>query len=177
MMERLLERLSLSVFRKNFIIKGGFLIAAIVGLGSRGTMDLDVTAKDFLLTHDSITEAFNVISAIELEDDIAFSISKTTDIREGDDYPGLRVHLLAKYPPLNVPLTVDVTTGDRITPSEIEYSFRLLYSFFIWQPCHAFNIHIRLTIIQPAYYLTALHILLTACITSFQPMPSAYESL
>jgi predicted nucleotidyltransferase component of viral defense system len=127
MMERLLERLSLSQYRKNFIIKGGFLIASIIGLDNRGTMDLDVTTKGFSLTRESIGEIFEDICKIEVDDDIAFTIARITDIREGDDYPGLRIHLSAVYSPLNIPLSVDVTTGDRITPGEIEYSFKLLF--------------------------------------------------
>lgn len=45
------------------------------------------------------------------------------DIRETDDYPEIRVSLKANYAPISVPLTVDVTTGDMITPSEIKYAF------------------------------------------------------
>lgn len=127
MMERLLERISLSQYRRNFILKGGFLIAAIVGLDTRATMDLDTTVKGFPLTHESIGRIFSEICAVSVEDDVAFSVSRVTDIREGDDYPGLRVALIAHYPPLAVPLTVDVTTGDRITPREVEYSFNLLF--------------------------------------------------
>ncbi len=126
MMERLLERISLSKYRRNFILKGGFLIAAIVGLDTRATMDL-ATIKGFPLNHESIRGIFDEICAVPVEDDVAFSVSRVTDIREGDDYPGLRVALTASYPPLAVPLTVDVTTGDRVTPREIEYTFKLLF--------------------------------------------------
>ena len=56
-----------------------------------------------------------------------FEIAGISDIRESDDYPGIRVALKAKYPPISVPLTVDVTTGDMITPREVEYSFSLLF--------------------------------------------------
>lgn len=126
-MERLLERISLSNYKKNFILKGGFLIAAIVGLDTRTTMDLDATIKGFELTHDAIREIFEEICKINVEDDVCFSVNRTTDIRETDDYPGIRVSLTANYPPLKVPLTVDVTTGDRITPREITYTFRLLF--------------------------------------------------
>ena len=125
MLERLLERISLSEYRNNFILKGGFLIAAIVGLDTRATMDLDTTIKGFPLSHESIREIFEKVCAIKIEDDISFKLLRTTDIREGDDYPGMRVSLVAEYPPLSVPLTVDVTTGDRITPREVEYSFKL----------------------------------------------------
>jgi len=127
MMERLLERISVSEYKNNFILKGGFLIAAIVGLDSRATMDLDTTIKGFTLSHESISKIFEEICSIEIDDEIKFDLQRTNDIREGDEYPGIRVSLAAIYPPLNVPLSVDVTTGDRITPKEIEYSFKLLF--------------------------------------------------
>lgn len=127
MMERLLERVSLSKYKENFIVKGGFLIAAIVGLDTRTTMDLDTTIKGFELTHDSIREIFEDICKMAVKDDVAFSVNRTTDIRETDDYPGIRVSLTASYLPLKVPMTVDVTTGDKITPREIEYTFHLLF--------------------------------------------------
>jgi len=127
MMERLLERISLSDYKLNFILKGGFLIAAIVGLDSRATMDMDTTIKGFPLTHESLRGIFDEICAVEVEDDVTFSVTQTTDIRERDDYPGIRVHMTANYPPLAVALKVDVTTDDKITPREVEYSFKLLF--------------------------------------------------
>lgn len=127
MLERLLERISLSPYKDNFILKGGFLISAIVGLDTRATMDLDTTIKGITLTHDSISEIFSKICTVEIEDDVTFSIVDITDIRETDDYPGIRVSLKANYEPISVPLTVDVTTGDVITPREIRYTFKLLF--------------------------------------------------
>ena len=127
MLERLLERISLSAYKRNFILKGGFLISAIVGLDTRATMDLDATIKGFTLTHESIQEIFEEICAVEVPDDVLFELREISDIREGDDYPGIRVSLNANYPPIRVPLTVDVTTGDIITPREIEYTFSLLF--------------------------------------------------
>jgi len=127
MLERLLERISLSAYKQNFILKGGFLISAIVGLDTRATMDLDTTIKGFTLTHESIRRIFEEICAVEIADDVHFELVDIADIREGDDYPGIRVSLKANYPPISVPLTVDVTTGDIITPQEIEYTFSLLF--------------------------------------------------
>ncbi len=127
MLERLLERLSISKYKHNFILKGGFLISAIVGLDTRATMDLDTTVKGFTLTHESAREIFAEICSVEVEDDVKFEIADISDIRDGDDYPGIRVGLKANYPPISVPLTVDVTTGDIITPREIEYTFSLLF--------------------------------------------------
>lgn len=127
MLERLLERISLSPYRNNFILKGGFLISAVVGLDTRATMDMDTTIKGFTLTHESIRSIFTEICTVAIEDDVSFEITRVEDIRETDDYPGIRVSLLANYPPISVPLTVDVTTGDAITPKEIEYTFSLMF--------------------------------------------------
>lgn len=127
MLERLLERISLSQYKYNFILKGGFLISAIVGLDTRATMDLDTSIKGFTLTHEKIREIFSQICAIPVDDDVCFELGDISDIREGDDYPGIRVCLKANYAPISVPLTVDVTTGDAITPREVEYTFSLLF--------------------------------------------------
>ena len=127
MLERLLERISLSPYKNNFILKGGFLISAIVGLDTRATMDLDTTIKGFTLTYEAIRKIFTEICAVQIADDVQFEVVGISDIRETDDYPGIRVALKANYPPISVPLTVDVTTGDMITPREVEYTFSLLF--------------------------------------------------
>lgn len=127
MLERLLERISLSKYRQNFIIKGGFLISSIVGLDTRATMDLDATIKGLSLTQNSIKSIFLEICNLEVDDDIVFEIIDIHDIREGDIYPGIRVALKAIYKPINVTLTVDVTTGDIVTPKEIEYTHPMLF--------------------------------------------------
>ena len=88
MLERLLERISLSAYKQNFILKGGFLISAIVGLDTRATMDLDTTIKGFTLTHEAIRRIFEEICAVEVADDVRFELVDIADIREGDDYPG-----------------------------------------------------------------------------------------
>ena len=90
-------------------------------------MDLDTTIKGLTLTHESILEIFKEICGMEFADDVKFDLVDISNIREGDDYPGIRVALKANYPPISVPLTVDVTTGDAITPREIEYTFPLLF--------------------------------------------------
>ena len=127
MLERLLERISLSKYNKNIILKGGFLISAIVGIDSRTTMDLDTTIKGLPLTKDFVNNMFYEICQISIDDNISFNIRKVDDIRKQDEYSGVRVFLDAVYPPLNVPLSVDVTTGDKITPKEIEHSFKMMF--------------------------------------------------
>ena len=126
MLERLLERISVSKYHHNFILKGGFLIAAMVGLDTRATMDMDVTIKGWPVNEDSIKKMFLDICKIDLHDDVIFEFKKIGEIREGDEYTGYRVSVSANYPPMAVPLKLDITTGDKITPREIEYRFKLL---------------------------------------------------
>ncbi len=126
MLERLLERISLSRYQQNFILKGGFLIAAMVGLDTRATMDMDATIKGLPVNEQTIRKMFEEICKIELDDDVTFSFRSIGEIREGDEYTGYRVSLSANYPPMEVPLKLDITTGDKITPREIEYQFKLL---------------------------------------------------
>lgn len=126
MLERLLERISVSKYQRNFILKGGFLIAAMVGLDTRATMDMDATIKGLPVNEQTIREMFDEIFQIKLDDDVTFRFRSIGEIREGDEYTGYRVSLSANYPPMAVPLKLDITTGDKITPMEIEYHFKLL---------------------------------------------------
>lgn len=126
MLERLLERVSVSPYHDNFILKGGFLIAAMVGLDTRTTMDMDATIKGYPVNEQTIRKMFEEICSIELKDDVVFSFRSIGEIREGDEYTGYRVALTAEFSPMAVPLKLDITTGDKITPKEIEYSFKLL---------------------------------------------------
>ena len=126
MLERLLERISISEYKQNFILKGGFLIAAMVGLDTRATMDMDATIKGRPVTEESVKQMFLDICAIDIHDDINFEFKKIGEIREGDEYTGYRVSLSANYSPMAVPLKLDITTGDKITPKEIEYKFKLM---------------------------------------------------
>lgn len=127
MLERLLERISISKYKDNFILKGGMLISAILGMSSRSTMDMDTTVKGFELTQENATNILKEICNIELNDDITFSMKKIELIREDDDYNGYRACLEAKFKnTMPVNLKIDITTGDAITYKEIEYDYNLL---------------------------------------------------
>jgi predicted nucleotidyltransferase component of viral defense system len=126
-LERLLERMSLSRFSDSFIIKGGFLLAVIIGLNSRATMDLDTTVRGFDLNEDVLQGMFNEIVNINCDDDLTFSLEGISEIREGDDYPGLRVSLLAHFEKMAVSISVDVTTGDMIIPAPMLRDYPRLF--------------------------------------------------
>ena len=127
MLERLLERISISKYKDNFILKGGMLISAMLGIDSRTTMDMDTTIKGFSLTKGNITNIMDEICNIEIDDNVTLKINKVELIREDDDYGGYRITFEAKYNnEMPVIMKIDITTGDKITYKEIEYSFTLM---------------------------------------------------
>lgn len=134
-MERFLERVSLSRYRNNFILKGGMLVAAVVGLESRATMDIDTTVRALPLTMENAREVIEEIIKIDLSDGMSFTITSVGDIMEGHDYPGIRFMLEATLDKMRQPLKIDISTGDVITPHAIEYSYKLMFeerSIPIW---------------------------------------------
>lgn len=123
MFERFLERLSLSEYSDKFVVKGGMLIAAIVGLDTRSTMDLDTTLRNLPLTEEQISVALSTICKMELKDDVLFKIKSVLPIRKDDVYGGYCVRLDAIYDTIVTPLSIDISTGDIITPAAIKYEF------------------------------------------------------
>lgn len=123
MFERLMYRLSLSDHKDNFVIKGGMLVASMVGIDNRATMDLDTTLRGLPLVPERIRSVIEEISVIPADDDMQFEFKDISPIREDDVYGGYRVCLIARYDTINTPLSIDVTTGDIITPYASEHDF------------------------------------------------------
>lgn len=123
MLERLLERISLSEYRRNFVLKGGLLISALAGLDTRTTMDMDGTLRRMPVTAAGVRRMFREICAVRIDDGVSFAVKGLEEIRQGDEYGGLRLSLEARCPPMAVPLKVDLTTGDKITPREMPFDF------------------------------------------------------
>jgi predicted nucleotidyltransferase component of viral defense system len=123
MLERLLERISLSRYKNRLILKGGMLIASMVGISSRTTMDMDATLRGFPLNEETIRAAFKEICAIPLDDEVEMVFDHIGPIREDDEYGGFRVAIIAKYASINTPLKIDITVGDVITPKAVCYAF------------------------------------------------------
>ena len=126
MMERFLERISLSEYKNQFILKGGMLVAAMVGLDSRATMDLDATIKGTNVSVEDVEMIISKIISIPLNDGVLFRIKRISEIMEEADYPGVRVSMETKFDGVITPLKIDISTGDIITPREIKYNFNLM---------------------------------------------------
>jgi len=127
MLERLLERISVSIYKDKFILKGGLLIASLVGIGNRTTMDMDATLKGYPLSEPSIRALLINVCEITLDDGVTLHLENIHPIREDDEYGGFRVSILARYESINTPLKIDITTGDLITPGAVLYEFHSIF--------------------------------------------------
>lgn len=127
-LERLLERISCSRFKESFIVKGGFLLASVIGLDTRTTKDLDATIRNLTVSEEELRTMFEEVINIVSEDSLSFELGNTEEIREGDEYPGLRLHLVARFEQLAIPLAVDVTAGESIVPPPLARDFPRLFT-------------------------------------------------
>ena len=126
-MERFLERVSISKYHSNIVLKGGVLIASIVGLEKRSTLDIDATVKEYGLDESLVYKLVEDIINIELADNVSFEILNVTTIMPGLEYPGIRVSLVSRIDEMRIPLKLDFSTGDIITPKEIIYEYGLMF--------------------------------------------------
>lgn len=140
MFERLLVRLAASEHKDKFVLKGGMLVASIVGLSNRATMDLDATLKNLPLTPDAIRNALEQVCAVSMDDGVTFSIGTIAPIREDDIYGGYRVLLTARFETILTPLTIDVSTGDVITPHAERHQFIEIFNTEQTYELWAYNI-------------------------------------
>lgn len=126
MMERFLERLAQSEYRDNFIIKGGILVTAMIGVAHRSTMDIDTSMKNLNLSAEDALRVVNHVKDIDLDDGVSFEVKDVSNIMDEMEYPGIRVTMNANVGRLITPLKIDISTGDVITPRAIEFNYDLL---------------------------------------------------
>ena len=126
MMERFLERLAQSEYRDNFIIKGGILVTAMIGVAHRSTMDIDTSMKNLNLSAEDALRVVNQVKDIDLDDGVSFDVKDVSNIMDEMEYPGIRVTMNANVGKLITPLKIDISTGDVITPRAIEFNYDLL---------------------------------------------------
>ena len=127
MFERILERISVSKYQDNFILKGGLLLAAMFGVENRTTKDMDTTITGIDISKDKMVNVLNEILSIDLNDGVKFDIVSITDIREEDDYGGNKYHITGRVNSTKVNLEIDTSTGDKVTPKELKFKYHLLF--------------------------------------------------
>lgn len=123
MFERILERISVSKYNENFILKGGLLLSAMLGINSRSTRDMDISIKGIDVSQENILEILNEILSIDINDKVKFDVVNITDIRADDEYGGNKYHIVGKLENLKVALEIDISTGDEITPNELNFEY------------------------------------------------------
>ena len=127
MFERILERISVSNYQDNFILKGGLLLSAMFGIGNRMTKDMDATITGIDVLKDKMLKVLNEILSINLKDGVKFDVVDITDIRGDDEYGGNKYHIVGKLQSLKVNLEIDISTGDKVTPRELKYKYPLIF--------------------------------------------------
>lgn len=125
--ERILERISISNYRGQIILKGGLLLTSIIGDDERTTKDMDATLKGISLTKTNVEKAFNEILHIDIDDGTSFQIVSIKDIRLEDEYGGFRLNILSKLGNNKTYITIELTTGDVITPREMKYNYNCIF--------------------------------------------------
>lgn len=125
--ERILERISVSKYNSNFILKGGLLLSAMLGIESRSTRDMDISIKGINVSKEKMLNVLNEILSIDVNDKVKFKVVDISDIREDDEYGGNKYHLVGKLENLKVALEIDISTGDEITPRELNYEYHSLF--------------------------------------------------
>ena len=123
MFERILERISVSKYNENFILKGGLLLSAMLGINSRSTRDMDISIKGIDVSQENMLEILNEILSIDINDKVKFDVVNITDIRADDEYGGNKYHIVGKLENLKVALEIDISTGDEITPNELNFEY------------------------------------------------------
>ena len=126
-MERFLERVSLSEHRDNFILKGGMLVSALVGLENRATMDIDTSIRNMPLDTIAAKAMVEEIIAVPVDDNIRFEINDFVTIMDDAEYSGVRISLNAFLDATRIPLKIDISTGDAITPAAVNYQYKLMF--------------------------------------------------
>ena len=127
MFERILERISVSDYRDNFILKGGLLLSAMFGIDNRTTKDMDTTITGIDVSKEKMVSVLNQILSINLNDSVKFDVVDITDIREEDEYGGNKYHIVGRKDNLKVNLEIDISTGDKVTPRELKFNYPLLF--------------------------------------------------
>lgn len=127
MFERVLERISISKYKNNFILKGGLLLSSIMGIDTRTTIDMDTCIKGLELTDEQMYKILQEILSIDVEDRVEFEIKNSEAIREDDDYGGIKYNIIAIFENIRVNLSIDIATGDIITPKEVEYEYKMIF--------------------------------------------------
>ncbi|HOO25436.1 MAG TPA: nucleotidyl transferase AbiEii/AbiGii toxin family protein [Clostridiales bacterium] len=127
MMERFLERISVSPYNSNFIFKGGFLISSILGVSLRSTLDIDATLKGIAMSEEKIIKVIEEIISIDLGDDTSWKTVGIKNIHTSGKYEDFRITLQVDFFNITEFIKIDLTTGDLLVPKEIEHSYRLMF--------------------------------------------------
>ena len=121
--EGILEKISNSKYKNHFILKGGLLISSLIGVEMRSTLDMDTTIRGLPMNEENISKILHEILEINIDADIEYDLVKLERIRTEDFYEDFSATISCRYGKINTNLNIDITTGDIITPKEVQYFY------------------------------------------------------
>ena len=121
--EGILEKISKSKYKNHFILKGGLLISSLIGVEMRSTLDMDTTIRGLPMNEENISKILQEILEITIDADIVYRLIKLERIRKEDLYEDFCATITCRYGKINTNLNIDITTGDIITPKEVQYFY------------------------------------------------------
>lgn len=122
-----LKRLAASKYADKFVFKGGFFLSTSLGINLRSTMDIDFLLRKMNLTMENIMDVLKEVSLIDIGDNVTFEYQSINEIRQDDEYGGYNIVLLGKLENIKETISIDVATGDPITPSAMDYRYKCLF--------------------------------------------------
>lgn len=122
-----LKRLSVSKYCDNFVFKGGFLLSTSLGIELRSTMDIDFLLEKINLEKSNVINMFMEIASIDVKDNVIFEYINIDNIRKDDQYGGYNITFLGKLENIKEQISIDIATGDPITPSAINYHYKCIF--------------------------------------------------
>ena len=124
--DEFLKRLSISKYSENFVFKGGFLLSTSLGINLRSTMDVDFLLTKMKLDKDVLVNTLTEVASIDIDDSVTFEINEVNEIRLEDEYGGYNIVLIGRLENIKEVVSIDIATGDPITPEAINYEYRTM---------------------------------------------------
>ena len=125
-LESILKRIAVSPYKDYFIFKGGFLLASIIGIENRTTMDMDMLVVNQDFTEENIVNMMTEIVEIDLKDNLKLIVESTELIKEDDEYGGFRIKIKCMLDNIRQIVPLDIATGDPVTPGAKVYDYHTL---------------------------------------------------
>jgi broad specificity phosphatase PhoE/predicted nucleotidyltransferase component of viral defense system len=121
--DSLLIKLSLSNYKDNFVLKGGFLLENIIGIQNRTTLDIDFSYRLNDISEEVLSKKISAVLKIKTKDEVLLELRDIEPINKEEKYDGYRVRINATIGNVKKIFSIDIATGDVITPEPKQLNY------------------------------------------------------